>query len=69
MAQKTLAELIPGDLPPTIASLPPDRRAELAAAVERAEAKQFDDLHEAAISLLDLLPRMLRGPVKKAVGR
>ncbi|MCP2288613.1 hypothetical protein [Nocardia amikacinitolerans] len=67
MAQKTLDELIDGDLPPAIAALPPDRLAELAETVERAEHKEFYDLQAAANSLLDLVPKMLRGAVKKAV--
>jgi hypothetical protein len=68
MTTKTLAELVPGDLPAGIAALPEDVQAELAALVVRAGRKQGEDLGAAAMSLLDFVPRLLRGAVKKAAG-
>ncbi|MFD0361477.1 hypothetical protein ACFQZZ_08455 [Nocardia sp. GCM10030253] len=68
MTTKTLAELVPGDLPPGIAALPPDVLTELASVVMRAGREQGEELGAAAMSLLDFVPRFLRGAVKKAAG-
>jgi hypothetical protein len=68
MTTKTLAELVPGELPAGIAALPPDVQAELATTVVEARRKQTKDLEGAVMSLLDFVPRFLRGAVKKAAG-
>lgn len=68
MTTKTLAELVPGELPAGIAALPPDVQAELATTVVEARRKQRKDLEGAVMSLLDFVPRFLRGAVKKAAG-
>lgn len=68
MATKTLAELVPGDLPAGIAALDPEVQAQLATVVAEARRKQAKDLETAAYSLLDFIPRFLRGAVKKAAG-
>ncbi|MEV6138420.1 hypothetical protein AB0L63_20635 [Nocardia sp. NPDC051990] len=68
MAEHTLAELIPDELPPGIAALSPEHQAELAQAIEAAGWRQIGELRDAAAGMLDFLPRLLRGPVKKAAG-
>ncbi|QBS45088.1 hypothetical protein [Nocardia sp. CS682] len=68
MTTKTLAELVPGELPAGIAGLAPEVQAELATVVVAARRKQAADLETAAYSLLDFVPRFLRGAVKKAAG-
>ncbi|MFE7797462.1 hypothetical protein [Nocardia sp. NPDC057440] len=68
MTTKTLAEMVPGDLPAGIAALPQDVQAELVAVVDQARRKQGEDLGAAAMSLLDFMPRLLRAAVKKAAG-
>ncbi|MEV4123609.1 hypothetical protein [Nocardia sp. NPDC049707] len=68
MAEHTLAELISDELPPGIAALSPEHQAELAQAIEDAGWRQIGELREAASGMLDVLPRLLRGPVKKAAG-
>ncbi|MFX0577708.1 hypothetical protein [Nocardia nepalensis] len=68
MTEQTLAELIPGDLPPGIADLAPEVQAELAQAVVDARWRQADELKADAFGMLDFLPRFLLGAVKKAAG-
>ncbi|MFI7667306.1 hypothetical protein [Nocardia sp. NPDC049526] len=68
MTEQTLAELITDDLPPGIAALSPERQAELAQAIVDARWREANELRAAAFSMLDFLPRFLRGPVKKAAG-
>ncbi|MFC9441013.1 hypothetical protein [Nocardia sp. NPDC057030] len=68
MAAKTLSDLVPGELPAGIAALGPDVQAQLATVVAEARRKQAKDLETAAYSLLDFVPRFLRGAVKKAAG-
>lgn len=68
MTDQTLAELIPGDLPPGIAALAPQVQAQLAKEVVDARWRQADELKAGAFGMLDFLPRLLRGAVKKAAG-
>ncbi|MFE9581753.1 hypothetical protein ACFYO1_35630 [Nocardia sp. NPDC006044] len=68
MTVKTLDDLVPGELPAGIAALAPDVQAQLATVVAEARRKQAKDLETAAYSLLDFVPRLLRGAVKKAAG-
>ncbi|MEV6560679.1 hypothetical protein AB0M22_33515 [Nocardia sp. NPDC051756] len=68
MATKTLNDLVPGELPAGIAALAPEVQAQLATVVAEARRKQAKDLETAAYSLLDFVPRFLRGAVKKAAG-
>ncbi|WP_433723934.1 hypothetical protein ACQP0C_25855 [Nocardia sp. CA-129566] len=68
MTEQTLAELIPDDLPPGIAALAPQVQAELAQAIEAARWRQAGELRDGARGMLDVLPRLLRGVVKKAAG-
>jgi hypothetical protein len=68
MTEHTLAELIPGELPPGIAALDPEVQAELAKEIDDARWRQAAELKAAAFSMLDFLPRLLRGAVKKAAG-
>ncbi|MEV0293723.1 hypothetical protein [Nocardia sp. NPDC050710] len=66
---ESLAELMPDELPAGIAALPAQDRERLAATVVEAGRRQQEDLENAALSLLDFIPRMLRGAVKKAASR
>lgn len=68
MTAKTLNDLVPGQLPAGIAALTPDVQAQLATVVAEARRAQAKDLETAAYSLLDFVPRFLRGAVKKAAG-
>ncbi|MEU7221573.1 hypothetical protein [Nocardia iowensis] len=68
MTKRTLDELVAGELPAGIAGLAPETKAELATVVVEARRKQAKDLEDAAYSLLDFVPRFLRGAVKKAAG-
>lgn len=68
MIEQTLAEMISEELPPGIAALSPEYQADLAQVIEDARWRQGGELREAAFGMLDFLPRLLRGPVKKAAG-
>lgn len=68
MVEQTLAEMISEELPPGIAALSSEHQADLAQAIEDARWRQGGELREAAFGMLDFLPRLLRGTVKKAAG-
>lgn len=57
-----------GTVPAGIDALPADRLAELAAMVAAAKARQEQLLEEGGLTALDHLPRVLRGPFRRALG-
>ncbi len=57
-----------GTVPPGIDALPADRLAELARMIADAKERQGRLLEEGGLTALDHLPRVLRGPFRKALG-
>lgn len=64
---KTLEEICGGTLPPGLAALSPDQREQLALTIETARKQQSADLREALARGFDLIPRILRAPIKKLI--
>lgn len=67
-AVKTLADRISGDLPAGIAALSEQHQQLLADALVEARRRQGAELAAAADASLKYVPKLLRGPVRKAVG-
>lgn len=65
---KTLAERISGELPAGIAALDETHRQFLADAIGTAKRRQSEDLAAATEESLQYVPKLLRRPVRKAVG-
>lgn len=65
---KSLAERVDGELPEGIAALSAERRQWLSDALGEARREQGRELQAAAEDSLRFVPRLLRGPVRKAVG-
>lgn len=65
---KSLAERIDGELPAGIAALSAEHQQQLADALAGARRQQGHELAEAAEGGLRYVPKLLRGPVRKAVG-
>jgi hypothetical protein len=65
---KSLAERVDGELPAGIAALSPEHQQWLADALGEAHREQGRELQAAAEESLRFVPRLLRGPVRKAVG-
>lgn len=63
-----LTDRVDGELPAGIAGLSERHRQFLADAIGDARRKQGDELATAAENSLNYVPRLLRGPVRKAVG-
>jgi hypothetical protein len=58
-----------GATPPSgLSSLTPDQREDLAAAVRNAKRRQAKALADAGEQALKLIPRVLRGPVRRLFG-
>ncbi|WP_028852320.1 hypothetical protein [Thermocrispum municipale] len=68
MGRKPLTERVDGDLPAGIAALSEEHRQLLADAIGAARREQAEALAAAAENSLNHIPRLLRGPVRKAVG-
>lgn len=64
----TLEELCGGTLPEGLAQLGVEDRQRLLDTITSARKRQAQQLREATESGLQLLPRLMRGPVKKAIG-
>jgi hypothetical protein len=54
--------------PPGLSSLGAEEQEDLAGAIRDAKRRQAKALAEAADSALNLIPRMLRGPVRRMFG-
>ncbi|GAA5108802.1 hypothetical protein [Haloechinothrix salitolerans] len=67
-ARRTLTERVTGDLPEGIAALGDTERQFLANAIGDAKRAQRAELAAAAEESLGYVPKLLRGPVRKAVG-
>lgn len=67
-ADRSLADRVSGDLPAGIAALRDEHQTELADAIGAARRRQGEELAEAAEAALDYVPKLLRRPVRKAVG-
>lgn len=65
---KSLAERVDGVLPAGIAALSAERQQWLSDALGDARREQGRELQTAAEDSLRFVPRLLRGPVRKAVG-
>ena len=65
--QATLEDLCGGSLPAGLAALSDEERQQLLDIVEASRRRQAADLKEAAERGLDLIPKLLRTPVKKAI--
>ena len=63
----TLEDLCGGSLPAGLAALSDDERRELLDTIRDARRRQAADLQEAAERGLELVPKLLRAPVKKAI--
>lgn len=57
-----------GGAPAGLSALTPDQRDDLAAAIRAAKRRQTKALAEAGEAALNLIPRLLRGPVRKMFG-
>lgn len=68
MGAKPLSERVDGELPAGIAALTEGDRQVLSDAIGDALRSQGDELAAAAENSLNYVPRLLRGPVRKAVG-
>jgi hypothetical protein len=68
MGAKPLTERVDGELPDGIAALGAEHQQVLADAIGEALREQGRELQQAAESSLNYVPRLLRGPVRKAVG-
>ncbi|MGH3432149.1 MAG: hypothetical protein ACRDQB_04865 [Thermocrispum sp.] len=69
MAERTpLTERVDGPLPAGVAALSDEHRQLLADAIGAARREQGLELAAAAENSLTYIPRLLRGPVRKAVG-
>lgn len=68
MSETPLADRVDGDLPAGIAALSAEHRQLLADAIGDARRNQGEELAAAAENSLNYVPRLLRGPVRKAVG-
>lgn len=67
-ARKTLTERVSGELPAGIAALDDAHRQFLADALGEAKRRQSEDLAAATEGSLQYVPKLLRRPVRKAVG-
>ncbi|MPY84008.1 MAG: hypothetical protein GEV00_11950 [Actinophytocola sp.] len=67
-ARRTLGERVTGELPDGIAALGEDDQQYLADALGAAKRSQREELAAAAEDSLRYVPKLLRGPVRKAVG-
>lgn len=65
---KALTERVNGDLPDGIAALSAEHRQFLADALGDARRRQGEELAAATDNSLSHVPKLLRGPVRKAVG-
>ncbi len=63
----TLEDLCGGSLPEGLANLGEQDREQLVETIRAARKRQAADLKEAAERGLDLVPKLLRAPVKKAI--
>ncbi|RZQ62235.1 hypothetical protein [Amycolatopsis suaedae] len=68
MAKRTLAEQLPGPLPPGIDALSEEDKQRLADALRSARHQQAAALAAAGEEGLRYVPALLRGVVRKAVG-
>jgi len=66
-APLTLESLCGGTLPDGLAALPEADRERLLETIVAARRHQAAELRESAERGLELVPRVLRGPVKKAI--
>ena len=57
-----------GRVPPGIDALPPHRVEELTRMIADAKARQEQLLEEGGLTALNHLPRVLRGPFRRALG-
>jgi len=57
-----------GDLPPGLDGLTAEQAAHLATLVRAAKERQAERLAEGAAATLSVVPRPLRGPVRRALG-
>lgn len=65
---KTLQQRLTGEPPAGIAALPAEDQQRLADAIGAARRRQGTALAAAAEESLRYVPKLLRGPVRKAVG-
>jgi hypothetical protein len=71
MSNKALQDLedqLRGPVPPGVAQLPAEHLHHLADAVRSARRRQADELQAAGDKALNVIPRLLRGPIRKIVG-
>lgn len=66
--ETTLEDLCGGSLPASLARLGAEDRQRLLDTIVSSRKRQAQQLREATESGLQLLPRLMRGPVKKAIG-
>ncbi|MGH3947796.1 MAG: hypothetical protein ACRDSE_01530 [Pseudonocardiaceae bacterium] len=67
-ATSALADQIAGTLPAGIAGLKPEHRRMLADLIAEARRRQGTNLAAATEESVKIVPALLRGPVRKAVG-
>lgn len=67
-ASRSLADRVTGELPAGITGLRADQQQLLADALGDARRKQGQELTDAAEGALSYVPKLLRGPVRRAVG-
>ena len=66
--QAELTEQLRATPPPTVARLPSEDLQHLAGVIRSARHRQAAELQAAGDQAFNLVPRLLRGPIKKIVG-